>query len=71
MTLGALVAFTFLMGNFMNPVNQLVSVGNMLHETESDMGRIDDVMNYEPDNQFLHVESNELMTNSEKIGGRF
>lgn len=66
MTLGALVAFTFLMGNFMNPVNQLVSVGNMLHETESDMGRIDDVMNYEPDNQFLHVESNELMTNSEK-----
>lgn len=66
MTLGALVAFTFLMGNFMNPVNQLVSVGNMLHETESDMGRIDDVMNYESDNQFLHVESNELMTNSEK-----
>jgi ABC-type bacteriocin/lantibiotic exporter with double-glycine peptidase domain len=39
MTLGALVAFTFLMSNFMNPVNQLVSVGNMLHETESDMGR--------------------------------
>jgi NHLM bacteriocin system ABC transporter peptidase/ATP-binding protein len=52
MTLGALVAFTYLMNNFINPVNQLVSVGAMLHETESDMGRIDDVMNYEIDNQF-------------------
>jgi NHLM bacteriocin system ABC transporter peptidase/ATP-binding protein len=52
MTLGALVAFTYLMNNFINPVNQLVSVGAMLHETESDMSRIDDVMNYEVDNQF-------------------
>jgi NHLM bacteriocin system ABC transporter peptidase/ATP-binding protein len=52
MTLGALVAFTYLMGNFISPVNQLISVGTMLHETESDMGRIDDVMNYEVDDQF-------------------
>ncbi len=52
MTLGALVAFSFLMGNFINPVNQLVAVGTMLHETESDMNRIDDVLNYETDNQF-------------------
>lgn len=53
MTLGALVAFTFLMSNFISPVNQLVSVGTMLHETESDMNKIDDVMNYEIDDQFL------------------
>lgn len=52
MTLGALVAFSFLMGNFINPINQLVAVGTMLHETESDMNRIDDVLNYEIDNQF-------------------
>lgn len=52
MTLGALVAFTFLMNNFMGPVNQLVSTGNALHETESDMARIDDVNNYELDSQF-------------------
>ncbi|GAA4414903.1 NHLP family bacteriocin export ABC transporter peptidase/permease/ATPase subunit [Nibrella viscosa] len=55
MTLGALVSFTYLMGNFINPVNQLISVGTMLHETESDMGRIDDVMNYETDEQFRTV----------------
>lgn len=52
MTLGALVSFTYLMSNFISPVNQLISVGTMLHETESDMGRIDDVMNYELDSQF-------------------
>ncbi|MFZ4931647.1 NHLP family bacteriocin export ABC transporter peptidase/permease/ATPase subunit [Chryseobacterium sp. Mn2064] len=52
MTLGALVAFTYLMSNFISPVNQLVSVGALLHETESDMNRIDDVMNYEVDDQF-------------------
>lgn len=52
MTLGALVSFTYLMGNFISPVNQLVSAGTLLHETESDMGRIDDVTNYEVDEQF-------------------
>ena len=59
MTLGALVAFTYLMGNFISPVNQLISVGTMLQETESDMGRIDDVMNYEVDDQF--TEKNEVV----------
>ena len=57
MTLGALVSFTYLMGNFISPVNQLISVGTMLHETESDMGRIDDVMNYELDDQFKASET--------------
>lgn len=55
MTLGALVSFTYLMGNFIGPVNQLIAVGTMLHETESDMARIDDVMNYETDEQFRPV----------------
>ncbi len=57
MTLGALVSFTFLMGNFIGPVNQLISVGTMLHDTESDMSRIDDVMNYETDEQFRNTAS--------------
>lgn len=73
MTLGALVAFTFLMSNFMNPVNQLVSVGNLLNETESDMGRIDDVMNYEIDNQFLKNEEDqsEIKIQNKKLVGYF
>lgn len=69
MTLGALIAFTFLMSNFINPVNQLVSVGTMLHETESDMSKIDDVMNYETDNQF--VNPTESTSEENKLIGYF
>jgi NHLM bacteriocin system ABC transporter peptidase/ATP-binding protein len=65
MTLGALVAFTYLMGNFISPVNQLISVGTMLQETEGDMGRIDDVMNYEVDDQFR--EDNVVVNQNEKV----
>ena len=74
MTLGALVAFTFLMNNFITPVNQLVSAGAMLHETESDMARIDDVMNYEIDKQFIETEDETIQktknqfTNNKLIG---
>jgi len=52
MTLGMLVAFLYLMNNFMVPVNQLVRVGSLLQETEGDMGRIDDVLNYEIASEF-------------------
>ena len=46
MTLGMLIAFLYLMRNFMGPVNQLINVGSILQETEGDMNRIDDVLNY-------------------------
>lgn len=52
MTLGMLVGFLFLMNNFINPVNELVSMGAALQETEGDMNRIDDVLNYEIDEEF-------------------
>ena len=56
MTLGMLVAFLYLMSNFMGPVNQLVRVGSLLQETEGDMGRIDDVLNYEIATEFEEKE---------------
>lgn len=71
MTLGALVAFTYLMSNFISPVNQLISVGTMLHETESDMNRIDDVINYEVDDQFKENQEGESVVremNSKLVG---
>jgi len=52
MTLGMLVAFLFLMTNFIRPVNELVSMGSLLQETEGDMSRIDDVLNYEIAEEF-------------------
>ena len=56
MTLGMLVAFLYLMNNFMGPVNNLVSVGSMLQTTEGDMARIDDVLNYETSSEFTTKE---------------
>ncbi|QWT84885.1 NHLP family bacteriocin export ABC transporter peptidase/permease/ATPase subunit [Chryseobacterium sp. PCH239] len=74
MTLGALVAFSYLMSNFISPVNQLISVGAMLHETESDMNRIDDVINYEVDDQFKEVQNGKPIVKTEmdnKLVGYF
>ena len=59
MTLGMLVAFTYLMSSFISPVNQLVAVGSKLQETEGDMNRIDDVLNYEISEEFSREEQPE------------
>ncbi|WP_257669665.1 NHLP family bacteriocin export ABC transporter peptidase/permease/ATPase subunit [Parapedobacter tibetensis] len=56
MTLGMLVAFLYLMNNFIRPVNQLVSVGSLLQETDGDMNRIDDVLNYGISEEFTQQE---------------
>ncbi|MEX0275676.1 MAG: cysteine peptidase family C39 domain-containing protein, partial [Flavobacteriaceae bacterium] len=64
MTLGMLVAFLYLMNNFMNPVNQLVAVGSLLQETDGDMNRIDDVLNYETSDEFNVGEEKENDTNT-------
>ena len=70
-----LVAFLYLMNNFMGPVNQLVSVGRLLQETEGDMGRIDDVLNYEISDEFEKKEPNkEVIQNNgslNKLTGHF
>lgn len=75
MTLGMLVAFLFLMHNFMEPVNQLVNVGRLLQETEGDMGRIDDVLNYELSVEFedknSKIEVNKSEVNFNKLTGYF
>lgn len=75
MTLGMLVAFLYLMNNFMGPVNQLVRVGSLLQETEGDMGRIDDVLNYEKASEFEEEGTSQNNTITEdklhKLTGHF
>ena len=75
MTLGMLVAFLYLMNNFMGPVNQLVRVGSLLQETEGDMGRIDDVLNYEIASEFdekVTSQNNDITKdNLHKLTGHF
>ena len=48
-TPGMLMAFTGFLSSFMSPVNQLVGLGQSVQEMETQMERIEDVMNYESD----------------------
>lgn len=48
-TPGMLLAFTGFLASFMSPVNQLVGLGQSIQEMETQMERIEDVMNYEVD----------------------
>lgn len=70
MTLGMLVAFLYLMKNFIRPVNQLVAVGSTLQETEGDMNRIDDVLDYDIAEEFSREDKpEENSTTMKKLTG--
>lgn len=46
MTLGSLVAFQSLMGQFMGPVTSLVGLGTTIQQVAGDVNRLADVLNY-------------------------
>lgn len=49
MTVGMLVAFQSLMTSFMTPVTEIVNLGTELQELEGEMNRLDDVLQYPPE----------------------
>ncbi len=49
MTVGMLVAYQTLSGNFTRPLTSLVNFGGSLQELEADMNRLDDVLRYPRD----------------------
>lgn len=52
LSIGMLIAFQSLMNSFMSPVKSLVDLGGKLQETEGDMNRLHDVLQYPTDSQF-------------------
>jgi NHLM bacteriocin system ABC transporter peptidase/ATP-binding protein len=49
LSIGALVAFQYLIASFSAPVNTLVSLGGDIQEVEAGIGRLDDVLEYPTD----------------------
>lgn len=52
MTVGSLVAFQVLLGNFMTPISSITQMGMEIKGIQADMNRIDDVMKYKTSSDF-------------------
>ncbi len=57
LTVGMLVAYQTLSGNFTKPLTSLVNFGGSLQELEADMNRLDDVLRYPQDKSYEQEES--------------
>ena len=53
LTVGMLVAYQTLAASFLAPLTSLVTFGAAIQELQADMNRLDDVLNYPKDNQYL------------------
>jgi len=54
LTVGLLVAYQALTGQFTKPLNSFTTFGSMLQELEADMNRLDDVLRYPQDKLYEH-----------------
>ena len=58
---GSLLAFTGFLHAFMEPVNKLINLGQTVQEMETQMGQVEDVMNYPADVPEDPVTADEIM----------
>jgi NHLM bacteriocin system ABC transporter peptidase/ATP-binding protein len=66
MSLGMLVAFQSLVQSFLDPVNQLVTLGGRVQEIEADLKRLDDVLRYPTDDQVVSDEEEAAKVDPDK-----
>ena len=69
LTVGSLIAFQMLMGNFMNPIGNLTQMGMQIKQLKGDMARLDDVRKYAVD-EFNDPERDEAPEDVEASGFR-
>ncbi len=66
MTAGMLVAYTSLLGSFIEPVNQLVGFIQRIQTLKADISRVEDIMKYEEDEKF---KAGEIIPMTAKLTG--
>lgn len=69
LTVGMLLAFQSLMGRFMAPTQQLVSLASNVQELEAGMKRLDDVLNYPTASRVTPRDKDNRSTESVKLSG--
>ncbi len=71
MSVGMLVAFQTLMMSFLQPVNTMIALGGKLQESDGDIKRLDDVLNYPQDRTFSKKDSDDSTSELPvKLSGR-
>jgi NHLM bacteriocin system ABC transporter peptidase/ATP-binding protein len=72
LTVGALVAFQAMMGNFVGPIQQLVSFGSQLQDISGHLNRLDDVLAFRTDPVLAHDDPQivKLANGSTRLTGR-
>jgi ABC-type bacteriocin/lantibiotic exporter with double-glycine peptidase domain len=70
LTVGTLVAFQALLASFLAPINALVSLGGQLSLVDSNINRLDDVLEHDLDSTFTALVTEEAANLPVKLTGR-
>jgi NHLM bacteriocin system ABC transporter peptidase/ATP-binding protein len=69
LTLGGLLALQVLLNGFADPVSRLVELGGKLQQSEGDLARLDDVLEYELDPHSQSISDARVTSNTDALQG--
>ena len=70
LTLGMLVAYQSLTSSFLSPVNRLVNFGSLLQDLESDINRLDDVLQNSVDEEVTRTDKSQKLSIPARLTGQ-